>query len=74
LLLVSLTSLVAKFATGVIDTAGKFSLIPKVYLDLTPHLKKIEMTLKLFSGAWGKMIHEKNPKQKSCDTVLLSYT
>jgi hypothetical protein len=26
--------------------------------------KKIEMTLKLFLGAWGKMIHEKNQKQK----------
>jgi hypothetical protein len=26
--------------------------------------KKIEMTLTLFSGAWGKMIHEKNLKQK----------
>jgi hypothetical protein len=23
----------------------------------------------LFSGAWGKMIHEKNLKQKSCDPV-----
>jgi hypothetical protein len=55
-------SLVAKFATGVIDTGGKFALIPKVHLDLTPHLKKFEMTLMLFSGAWGKMIHDKNPK------------
>ncbi len=26
--------------------------------------KKFEMTLVLFSGAWGKVIHEKNPKQK----------
>jgi hypothetical protein len=25
----------------------------------------------LFKGAWGKMIHEKNLKQKSCDTVPL---
>jgi hypothetical protein len=25
----------------------------------------------LFSGAWGKMIHEKNLKQKSCETVPL---
>jgi hypothetical protein len=24
------------------------------------------------SGAWGKMIHEKNLKQKSCDTVPLT--
>jgi hypothetical protein len=26
--------------------------------------KNIEITLTLFSGAWGKMIHEKNLKQK----------
>jgi hypothetical protein len=26
--------------------------------------KKFEMTLLLFSGAWGKVIHEKNLKQK----------
>jgi hypothetical protein len=25
---------------------------------------KFEMTTMLFSGAWGKMIHEKNLKQK----------
>jgi hypothetical protein len=35
----------SKFATGVVDTSGKFA-----------------MTLMLFSGAWGKMIHEKNLK------------
>jgi hypothetical protein len=29
-----------------------------------------EMTQMLYSGAWGKMIHEKNPKQKSPDTVF----
>jgi hypothetical protein len=37
-------------------------LIPVVHLDLqkSPRiLKKFEMTLKLFSGAWGKMIYEK---------------
>ena len=28
-------------------------------------------TLLLFSGAWGKVIHEKNLNQKSLDTVLL---
>jgi hypothetical protein len=36
--------------------------------------KKIEITLKLFSGAWGKMkmIYEKNPEaQKSRYTVPL---
>jgi hypothetical protein len=43
------------------------SLIPVVHLDLriSPRiLKKFEMTLVLFSGAWGKIIHEKNLEQK----------
>jgi hypothetical protein len=43
------------------------SLIPVVRLDLRISLhifKKFEMTLKLFSGAWGKMIHEKHLKEK----------
>jgi hypothetical protein len=30
------------------------------------------MILMLLSGAWGKVIHEKNLKQKSRDTVPLS--
>ncbi len=30
------------------------------------------MNLMLFLEAWGKMIHEKNLKQKSRDTVLLT--
>ncbi len=34
--------------------------------------KKFEMILKLLPGAWGKVIHEKNLKQKSRDTVPLS--
>ncbi len=38
---------------------------------LRKFLKKIEITLLLFSGAWGKMIHEKNLKQKSCVTAAL---
>jgi hypothetical protein len=36
---------------------------PLVHLDLQIFLK-FEMTLMLFSGAGGKMIHEKNLKQK----------
>jgi hypothetical protein len=39
-------------------------LIPVVHLDLQilylcEFSEKFEMTLALFSGAWGKMIHEK---------------
>ncbi len=47
---VSLAKLVAKFATGVVDT-GEFS-------------KKFETVLMGYSGAGGKLIHEKNQKQK----------
>ncbi len=50
------------------------SLTPVVHLDLriSPRTsKKFEMNLMLFSGAWGKVIHEKNLKQKSRDNVPL---
>ncbi len=49
-----------KFATGVVDitcvvdTDGKFAsgvLIPMVHLDWVPNV--------FYTGAWGKMIHEK---------------
>jgi hypothetical protein len=70
------TALLCKFATGVVDTSvddsgGEFPIcvvVLVVYLDLriSPSriLKKFEMTLILFSGAWKKRIHEKNLKQK----------
>ncbi len=49
---------VAKFAAGVVD---KFA-IGVVDTGCAPSLaRKFVM---LFSGAWGKMIHEKNLKQK----------
>ncbi len=41
---------VAKFAAGAVDTSG------------APSLSNI--TLMLYSGAWEKMIHEKNLNQK----------
>ncbi len=40
-----------KFFTGVNDTCGKF-------------LNKFETALMRYSGAWGKLIHEKNLKSK----------
>ncbi len=49
-----------KFANGVVDTSGA----PCTCEYLRKFLKKFEMTLMLFSGAWGKVIHEKNLKQK----------
>ncbi len=57
---------VAKFASGVVDTGGKFT-TDVVDTDGAPGLanisakfsKKFERTLVLFSGVWGKMIREK---------------
>ncbi len=48
------------------------SLTPVVHLDLQylrKFLQKFKMIQVLLSGAWGKVIHEKNLKQKSRDTV-----
>jgi hypothetical protein len=68
------------FATGIVDTGGEFatnvvdtgSTGGKIYhwwCNLTANIsanfqQKSEMTLMLFSGAWGKMIHDKNLKQQ----------
>jgi hypothetical protein len=49
-----------KFAVGVVDTGGAHSLA-----NISANVrKKFEMTLMLLSEAGGKMIHEKNQKQK----------
>ncbi len=56
----------AKFTAAVVDTGGALDLH---YLH--DFSKKIEMTLMLYSGAWGKKIHEKNRNQKSRDTLPL---
>jgi hypothetical protein len=45
-----------KFAAGVVDTGGRWCTFT--------FSKKFEMTLMLFSGAWGKIIHEENLKHK----------
>jgi hypothetical protein len=45
-----------KFAAGVVDTGGQ---------PLAANIsKKFETALMVYSGAWGKLIHEKNQKQK----------
>jgi hypothetical protein len=72
------------FAVGVLDTGGKFaacvvdtgdnftaSVVDTSGEPWLANLEKFKMTLVLFSGAWGKMIHEKNLKQKSRNTVPL---
>jgi hypothetical protein len=63
LLSVSITPLVPKFTTGFLywwctSTCEYFS----------EFSEKIEMTLMLFSGAWGKMIMKKNLQQKNLVT------
>jgi hypothetical protein len=63
-----------KFAAGINNTSGTGG---KIYRrrchlywctltckNLHEFSRKFEMTQKLFSGAWGKMIHEKTLKQK----------
>jgi hypothetical protein len=49
-------------------------LIPVVHLDLgiSPRiLENFEITLVLFSGAWGKMTHEKKSEAKNLVTLYL---
>jgi hypothetical protein len=48
---------VIKFAAGVADASGALA-------NISTNFQKIKMTRMLFSGAWGKMYHEKNLKQK----------
>jgi hypothetical protein len=56
----TLTKLVAKFAAGVVDTGGQ----PRDANISANFRKKFETALMVYSGAWGKLIHEKNQKQK----------
>jgi hypothetical protein len=55
-----------KFAAGVVDTGGnlrhRWCTLTCEYLR--KFSKKFEMNLMLLSGAWGKVIYEKNLKQK----------
>ncbi len=62
----------SKYVAGVVDTGGNLppvSMTPgaNLHLDLriSPEFsEKFEMILMLLSWAWGKVIHEKNLKQK----------
>ncbi len=62
----TLLKLVAKFAAGVVDTCGKFATgvvdtggQPLAANISTNFRKKFETALMVYSGAWGKLIHEK---------------
>ncbi len=64
-----------KFADSVVDTGSKFATGVVVHLDLriSPRiLKKFETVLMDYSGAGGKLIHQKTRSKKSCDTVPLN--
>jgi hypothetical protein len=50
-----------KFTAGVVDTSSKFA-SGVIFQYLREFSKKFKM--KLFSWAWGKMIHKKILKQK----------
>jgi hypothetical protein len=64
------------FAADVVDTGGKFAagVVAPVHIDLYRYLrefsKKFEMTLMQLSETWGKMIYEKNQKQKISLTLF----
>ncbi len=72
-----------KFATGVNNTSGTGGKIATGVVDISgaPWLanifanfwKKFEMTLMLFSGAWGWFM-KKTWSKKSCDTVPLMFS
>ncbi len=51
--------MVAKLATGVVDTGGTLACE-----YLREFSKKFKTVLMRYSGAGGKLIHEKNRKQK----------
>ena len=48
------------------------STTPVVNLEpLRKFSKKFEMALMVYSGAWGKLIHEKKPEAKNLVTLFL---
>jgi hypothetical protein len=51
----STPAIIAKFARGVVETGGKFA---TGVVDTSGAPDLLEMTLMIFSEAWGKMIHE----------------
>ncbi len=56
----TLAKLVAKFAAGVVDTGGA-----ALHANISANFrKKFETVLMGYSRAGGKLIHEKNQKQK----------
>ncbi len=70
-----------KFATGVSDTGGKFAIgvvdtggAPWTREYLREFSKKFETVQVEYSGAGGKLIHEKNQKQKISWHCPFNYT
>jgi hypothetical protein len=61
--LVSLTP-VSTTQAKLVDTGGNDTGGALWLANVSANFEKFEMILMLFSGAWGKVIHEKNLKQK----------
>ncbi len=65
----TLVKLVAKFAAGVVDTGCKFA---AGVVDTGGNLPPVSCRVLMgYSGAGGKLIHEKTRSKKSRDTVPL---
>jgi hypothetical protein len=60
---VSLTS-AENFPPVSLTSVANLPPVSTTLAKLVSFAKKFEMTLMLFSGAWGKVIHEKNLNQK----------
>ncbi len=63
----------SNFAAGVVDTGGKFATggAPLLANISGNFRKKFETVQMVYSGAGGKLIHEKTRSKKSLDTVPL---
>jgi hypothetical protein len=55
-----------KFATGVVDTGGT-----PLLANISANFRKIRTVLMGYSGAGGKLIHEKKPEAKNLVTLSL---
>jgi hypothetical protein len=54
-----------KFTAGVVDTCGNFTGGQPLAANISANCrKKFKTALMVYSRAWGKLIHEKNQKQK----------
>jgi hypothetical protein len=67
----TLANLVAKFAAGVDDTGATGVIDTLTFEDLREFSKKFKTVLIGYSGAEGKLIHEKKTEAKNLMTLSL---